>query len=225
MVVFLLLILLLLLAYMLLPAFMPLMVGPPFLSSVLSKGGRKLRLISFPILIWYLDCIDRYSRLISSKDFCICRLYRSFLCSDSLIDQYYFCSDFCIRQLFHAVSFKFWFLIQPTCFLVLRSNFSSTDCSGQLETNFIASSAFKNIFLLFLSLHWTFVFLCWTYCMASFDFPGKMRTSVLLLTSHFRVSLPTFAAISAVLGVLLLLLSLVLLAILLLLVYYYYCCR
>jgi hypothetical protein len=44
-----------------------------------------------------------------------------------------------------------------------------------------------------------------------------MLTSVLLLTSHFRISLPTFAAISAVLDVLLLLLSLVFLAILLLL--------
>jgi hypothetical protein len=41
------------------------------------------------------------SRLISSTDFCIYRLYRSLLSSDSLIDQYYF--DFCIKQMFQGL--------------------------------------------------------------------------------------------------------------------------
>jgi hypothetical protein len=61
-------------------------------------------------------------------------LYRSLLSSDSLIDQNYFCSYLCIRQLIQSLLSSD-SLFNQSCFLVLRCNFSSTDCIGQLETN------------------------------------------------------------------------------------------
>ncbi len=79
------------------------------------RDGRKVRLIDLPIPIRSSDCIIRYNRLMSSSDFCIDRLYRSILSSDSFIHQSCFLvssSDFCIGRL---------------CWSVLSSDFSSTD--------------------------------------------------------------------------------------------------
>jgi hypothetical protein len=49
------------------------------------RGGRKVRLIELPIRIRSSDFIGRYYRLMSSSDFCISRLCRFVLSSDSLI--------------------------------------------------------------------------------------------------------------------------------------------
>ncbi len=67
-----------------------------------NRGGRKVRLIDFPIPIRSSDCIGRYNRYMTSSDFCIGRLYRFVLSSDSLIIRSCFLvssSDFCIGRL------------------------------------------------------------------------------------------------------------------------------
>jgi hypothetical protein len=67
-----------------------------------SRGGRKVRLIDFPIPIRSSDCIGRYNRFMSSSNFCIGRLCRFVLSSDSLIVRSCFLvssSDFCIGRL------------------------------------------------------------------------------------------------------------------------------
>ncbi len=43
------------------------------LCSIITRGGRKVRLIDFLIPIRSSDCIGRYSRLMPSSDFCIGR--------------------------------------------------------------------------------------------------------------------------------------------------------
>ncbi len=89
------------------------------------RGGRKVRLIDFPIPIRSSDCIGRYNRLMPSSDFCIGRLYRFVLSSDSLIVQSCFLvlsSDFCIGRLCRFVLSSD-FLIVRSCFLVLSSDF------------------------------------------------------------------------------------------------------
>jgi hypothetical protein len=74
------------------------------------RGGRKVRLIDFPIPIRSSDCIGRYNRLMPSSDFCIGRLYRFVLSSDFLIIRSCFLvlsSDFCIGRLRRFVEFRF----------------------------------------------------------------------------------------------------------------------
>ncbi len=90
-----------------------------------SRDGRKVRLIDLPIPIRSSDCIGGYSRLMSSSDFCIDRLYRSILSSDSFIDRSCFLvssSDFCIGRLCRSVLSSDFFIHQ-SCFLVLSSDF------------------------------------------------------------------------------------------------------
>ncbi len=73
------------------------------------RGGRKVRLIDFPIPIRSSDYIGRYNRLMSSSDFCIGRLCRFVLSSDSFIDRSCFLvlsSDFCIWRLCRPVLSK-----------------------------------------------------------------------------------------------------------------------
>jgi hypothetical protein len=92
---------------------------------LISRGGRKVRLIDFPIPIRSSDCIGRYNRLMPSSDFCIGRLYRFVLSSDSLIVRSCFLvlsSDFCIGRLCRFVLSSD-FLIVRSCFLVLSSDF------------------------------------------------------------------------------------------------------
>ncbi len=70
------------------------------------RGGRKVRLIDFPIPIRSSDCIGRYNRLMPSSDFCIGRLCRFILSSDFLIVRSCFLvlsSDFCIVRLYRPV--------------------------------------------------------------------------------------------------------------------------
>jgi hypothetical protein len=74
-----------------------------------TRGGRKVRLIDFPIPIRSSDCIGRYNRLMLSSDFCIGRLCRFVLSSDSSIGRSCFLvlsSDFCIWRLCRPVLSK-----------------------------------------------------------------------------------------------------------------------
>ncbi len=89
------------------------------------RGGRKVRLIDLPIPIRSSDCIWRYNWLMPSSDFCIGRLYRFVLSSDSLIDWSCFLvlsSDFCNWRLCRSVLSSD-SLINRSCFLVLKSDF------------------------------------------------------------------------------------------------------
>ncbi len=74
------------------------------------RGGRKVRLIDLPIPIRSSDFIGQYNRLMLSSDFfCIGRLCRFVLSSDSLIDRSCFLdlsSDFCICRLCRPVLSK-----------------------------------------------------------------------------------------------------------------------
>ena len=75
-------------------------------TQAVTRGGRKVRLIDFPIPIRSSDCIGRYNRLMPSSDFCIGRLYRFVLSSDFLIVRSCFLvlsSDFCIVRLYRPV--------------------------------------------------------------------------------------------------------------------------
>ena len=87
----------------------------------ITRGGRKVRLIDLPILIRS----SGYNRLMSSSEFCIGRLCRFVLSSDSLIDRscfLVFSSDFCIWRLCRSVLSSD-SLINRSCFLVLSSDF------------------------------------------------------------------------------------------------------
>jgi hypothetical protein len=97
--------------------------GPLCLS--VSRGGRKVRLIDLPIPIRSSDCIGRYNRLMPSSDFCIGRLYRFVLSSNSLIVRSCFLvlsSDFCIGRLCRFVLSSDSLIVQ-SCFFGFKFRF------------------------------------------------------------------------------------------------------
>jgi hypothetical protein len=84
-------------------------VGPLESKLVESRGGRKVRLIDLPIPIRSSDCIGQYNQSMSSSNFCIRRLCRSILSSNSFIDLSSFlvlCSNFWIVRLYRPVLSK-----------------------------------------------------------------------------------------------------------------------